>query len=237
MESAHHSLSRPVIATILQMSLLFFCALLSQQSHLFLICAVWRTNDSRKVLHKISLNSRDCQCKWLLVSSSAPRTFASSFPFPEKFLFYTDMTGSIGWPSPKKTLNSINTFWKPWDTSGEKVRSAGCLSSNRIHPLGRIQSVSQEKSKTPEVRPFQGLWFSFFSLSPLSPFSHFSHFFLSLHLHREVSLEVVEVETLLIIQENLFDLLLELGAPVSRWMFSVPDLLQQILFVHLRLEK
>ena len=57
----------------------------------------------------------------------------------------------------------------------------------------------------------------------------------SLHRHQEVSLEVVEVETLLILQENLFDLLLELGAPVSRWMFSVPDLLQRILFVHLRL--
>ena len=50
-----------------------------------------------------------------------------------------------------------------------------------------------------------------------------------------MSLEVVE-ETLLILQENLFDLLLELGGPVSKWRFSVPDLLQQILFVHLRLE-
>ena len=38
-------------------------------------------------------------------------------------------------------------------------------------------------------------------------------------------------------QVNLFDLLLELGGPASRWMFSVPDLLQQILFVHLPLEK
>ena len=43
-----------------------------------------------------------------------------------------------------------------------------------------------------------------------------------------MSLEVVEVETLLIPLENIFDLLLEFGAPVSRWMFSVPDLLQQI---------
>ena len=58
----------------------------------------------------------------------------------------------------------------------------------------------------------------------------------SLHRHPELSLEVVEVETLLILQENLFDLLLELGDPVSRWIFSVPDLHQQILFVHLRLE-
>ena len=50
-----------------------------------------------------------------------------------------------------------------------------------------------------------------------------------------MSLEVVE-ETLLILQENPFDFLHEVGVPVSRWMFSVPDLLQQILFVHLRLE-
>ena len=48
----------------------------------------------------------------------------------------------------------------------------------------------------------------------------------SLHRHPEVSLEVVEVETLLILNENLFDFLLELGDPVSRCMFSVPDLLQ-----------
>ena len=42
-----------------------------------------------------------------------------------------------------------------------------------------------------------------------------------------VSREVVE-ETLLILQENQRDLLLELDDPVSRWMFSVPGLLQQI---------
>ena len=61
-----------------------------------------------------------------------------------------------------------------------------------------------------------------------------NHF--ALHRHPEVSLEVVEVETLLILQESQCDLLLEVGGPVSRWMFSVPDLLQQILFVHQRLE-
>ena len=55
--------------------------------------------------------------------------------------------------------------------------------------------------------------------------------------HPDMSLEVMEVETVLILHENLFDLLLELGDPVSRWMFSVPDHLQQISFVHLRLEK
>ena len=51
-----------------------------------------------------------------------------------------------------------------------------------------------------------------------------------------MSLEVVELETLLILQANLFDLLLKLRDPVSRWMFSVPDLLQKVSFVHLRLE-
>ena len=42
-----------------------------------------------------------------------------------------------------------------------------------------------------------------------------------------MSHEVVK-ETLLILQENPFDFLLELGAPVSGWVFSVPDLLQKV---------
>ena len=41
-----------------------------------------------------------------------------------------------------------------------------------------------------------------------------------------MSLEVVEVETLQILQENPFDLLLELGGPVSTCVFSIPDFLQ-----------
>ena len=45
----------------------------------------------------------------------------------------------------------------------------------------------------------------------------------SLHRHPETSREVVEVETLLILLKNIFDILLKLGDPVSRWMFSVPD--------------
>ena len=49
-----------------------------------------------------------------------------------------------------------------------------------------------------------------------------------------MSREVVE-ETLQILQENQGDFLLELVAAVSRWLFSGPDLLQRILFVHLRL--
>ena len=36
------------------------------------------------------------------------------------------------------------------------------------------------------------------------------------------------VETVLILLENFFDLLLELYVPVSRWMFSVPDLVQKV---------
>ena len=58
---------------------------------------------------------------------------------------------------------------------------------------------------------------------------------LSLHRHPETSREVVE-ETLLILQENPFDFLLELGVPVSRWVFSIPDLLQKVWFIHLWLE-
>ena len=46
--------------------------------------------------------------------------------------------------------------------------------------------------------------------------------------HPEVSREVVE-ETLLILQENLRALVLELVDAVSRWMFSGPDLLQEVL--------
>ena len=57
----------------------------------------------------------------------------------------------------------------------------------------------------------------------------------SLHRHPEVSLEVVEEENLLILQENSFDFLLELGAP--KWVFSVPDPIQKVWFVHLRLER
>ena len=55
------------------------------------------------------------------------------------------------------------------------------------------------------------------------------------HPHPEVSLEDVFAETLLILPVNLDDLLFESGGPVSRWMFSFPDLLQQISVVHLRL--
>ena len=52
--------------------------------------------------------------------------------------------------------------------------------------------------------------------------NHTSH-----HWHLDTSLEVVE-ETLLVLQENQGDFLLELVAAVSRWMFSCLDLLQAV---------
>ena len=93
MESAHHSLSRPDCnntADVLSFTL---------RAALFAICGVdveWFQERSLQALP----NSKDCQCKWLQASYSAPRTFASSSAFPEKFLFCTDTAGSIGWPSP-----------------------------------------------------------------------------------------------------------------------------------------
>ena len=48
---------------------------------------------------------------------------------------------------------------------------------------------------------------------------------LPLHRHRDMSLEVVKEETLLILQENLLWPSPRIGRdPVSRWMFSVPNL-------------
>ena len=43
------------------------------------------------------------------------------------------------------------------------------------------------------------------------------------------------VETRLILQGGLLELLLVLGCPLSRWMFSEPDLLQKFLLFHLGL--
>ena len=77
-----------LIATILQTSCLLFCVPLFQQYHSFLICVALTYNDSRIDLHKICQILGNCQCKWLLVSSSTLRTFVSSFPFPGKFSFY-----------------------------------------------------------------------------------------------------------------------------------------------------
>ena len=51
--------------------------------------SVWcrRTMIPRKDLHKLCPIPRNCQCRWLYTSYLAPRTFASSFVSPEKFLF------------------------------------------------------------------------------------------------------------------------------------------------------
>ena len=94
-----------LIATILQRCLPLLCALLSQQSHLFPTY-----NHSRKDLHKLCQIPTQCQRRWLQASYSAPRTFASSFVFPQKFLFCTNTTGSIGWPSPAPRLHTGDCF-------------------------------------------------------------------------------------------------------------------------------
>ena len=51
-----------------------------------------------------------CLCKWLLVSSLVPGTLASSFRFPEKFLFCTATTRSIEWPCPAPRLHIGDCF-------------------------------------------------------------------------------------------------------------------------------
>ena len=91
-----------LIATVLQMSLPSFCALLSQQSHLFLICAVLTYNDSRINHHRLCQNQANCKCEWLWVSTSARETFLNSSPSPEKFSFCTDKIESIEWQDLEK---------------------------------------------------------------------------------------------------------------------------------------
>ena len=82
-----------------QMSPLSPCELLFQQSHLFLICVVLMNNDSRIIPRKLCRISRNCQCQWLLVSSSAPGTSLGSYWFPGKFSFCTGWTVTTGLPS------------------------------------------------------------------------------------------------------------------------------------------
>ena len=68
MESAHHFSFRPDCNNTADVPFLILrTALLSRQSHSFPICV------------KLCQIPKNCQCKWLLVSSSAPRTSASSF--------------------------------------------------------------------------------------------------------------------------------------------------------------
>ena len=66
-----------LIPRILRECLSSFCELFFQQFHLFLICEVLTCNDSRIIPREIFQIPENCQCKWLLVSTSAPRTFAS----------------------------------------------------------------------------------------------------------------------------------------------------------------
>ena len=66
-----------LIATIQQRYLLSLCALLSQQSHLFLICMVLTYNDSRKDVHRLSQLQGIVSVIDFEASYRAPRTCAS----------------------------------------------------------------------------------------------------------------------------------------------------------------
>ena len=81
------------------MSLLSLCALLFRQSHLFLICAVLTYTDSRIVPRETCQIPRNCQCKWLLVSSFAPGTSFGSSGSAGKLLYYTGMIVSTVLPN------------------------------------------------------------------------------------------------------------------------------------------
>ena len=72
-------------------------------------------------IHKHCQIPKNCQCKWLLVSSRVPGTFASFSGFLLKFCFCTDTLGSIEWLSPEPRLHigdcfeirkwSLKTLW------------------------------------------------------------------------------------------------------------------------------
>ena len=94
MESAHLFFRPSQIVTILVMFLLLLLVQLVQQYLLSQLDEVLMFGDSTLILHRICQIPVNCQCEWLLVSSSAPRFFAF-FLFPVKFLFYTDKTESI----------------------------------------------------------------------------------------------------------------------------------------------
>ena len=94
-------------ATVPQMSRLSLYALLFQQSHVFLICVALTYNDSRKDLHRLCQIARNYQCKWLLVSLSALRTFVRSSLFPKKF-FCT--TTAYRWLF-RDSISSLRILW------------------------------------------------------------------------------------------------------------------------------
>ena len=98
MESAHHSLSRPACNGTADVPLSLY-ALIFRQSNLFLICVALTYNDSRIIIHKFCQIPRNCQCKWLWVSSSAPGTSLGSSASLEKFLFCTGMIGTTELPN------------------------------------------------------------------------------------------------------------------------------------------
>ena len=73
--------------------------LIAQKSHVFLIGVVLTYNDSRIIPRKTCHILRNCQCKWLWVSLSAPGTSVGSSGFPEKFLFCTGWIETTEWPN------------------------------------------------------------------------------------------------------------------------------------------
>ena len=94
MESAHQFSFRPDCNSTA------LCALLFQQSHLFLICVVLKDLEG---FAKFPSND-------FWTSYQAPRTFAAPFGFPAKLLFCTDVTESIGWASPAPRLQIDDCF-------------------------------------------------------------------------------------------------------------------------------
>ena len=84
--------------------------LLFQQSHLLLIWVVLTYHDSMIIPRKTCQIPRNCQCKWLLVSSSAPGTSSGSSGSPKKFSFCTGMIVSTVLPSLVPRLHIDDCF-------------------------------------------------------------------------------------------------------------------------------
>ena len=103
-------------ATILQTYLLSLHVWLFRQSHLFLICVVLTCNDSRIIPRKTCQIPRNCQCKWLLVSSSAPGASLGSSGSPGKFLYNTGMIVSTVLPNlvPPKHIDDCSQNVPLW---------------------------------------------------------------------------------------------------------------------------
>ena len=97
------------------MSLLSLCALLFLQSHLFLICVALTCNDSRRIPHKTCQIPRNCQCKWLLVSSLAPELHWALLRFLRSFVFWSRIvTTELPNLAPPRHIDdrySLRTLW------------------------------------------------------------------------------------------------------------------------------